>query len=210
MTSSALPVIPTCWPKFITAGTTFKVDRSWLDYGTSDWALSVFFAGARTQAFTAPPQITPDPNGNVWHVVLAPTDTAPLNPGGGQPLAYTAIERLLNAGTGEIRDIEGHRLMVVPDIGAAVSGDYVSHEEKCLAQVQAAIIARLAGGSIESYSVAGRSVTRMSIRDLQEWEGTLKAKIYRQRNPGRVGVPGTFSLPGVASTPWPWRGRGRE
>jgi hypothetical protein len=211
MTSNASPVIPTCWPKFLTAGATFKVDRSWCDYSTSDWSLSIFFAGARTGAFTTTPQITPDPAGTVWHVLLAPTDTAPLNPSGGQSLPYTAIERLTNAGTGEVRDIDAHRVMVVPNIATAIAGDFVTFEENCLVQVRAAIAARLAGGLIvESYSIAGRSITKLSMRDLQEWEGTLKAKIYRQRNPGRVGVPGTFSLPSTAYTPWPWRGRWSE
>src|SRR5580692_11592636 len=103
------PVIPTSWPKFITAGTTFKVDRSFIDYGgTPNWLLSVLFAGLHTASFAATPQITPD--GNVFHVVLGPTDTQPLNPGGGASLAYTVVERLTGT-DGEVFDVSVGKIM---------------------------------------------------------------------------------------------------
>jgi hypothetical protein len=187
------PVIPTSWPKFITAGTTFKVDRSFSRYGGSpNWALSVHFAGPQTASFASTPQITPD--GPLFHVVLAPADTQPLNPGGGASLAYTLVERLTGT-NGEVFDVTVEKLMISPNIASAAAGDYLTAEEKILAQLQITLAARIAGGAVESYSIAGRSITKVSTKEIRDMIGAYKWIVYRQRNPGRIGIPGTFSFP---------------
>jgi hypothetical protein len=204
------PVIPTSWPKFITAGASFKVDRRFSQFGGSpDWALSVLFAGPQVKAIAGTPQITPAA-GNLYHVVLAPEDTQPLNPGGGTSLAYTVVERLTGT-DGEVFDVSTQKIMVSPNIALAAAGDYLTPEEKILTQLEATLLARIAGGAVESYSIAGRSITKISTPQLQEMIGQYKWKVYRQRNPGRPGVPGTFSFPASDTTqlyPWPFRDRG--
>jgi len=204
------PVIPTSWPKFITAGASFKVDRRFSQYsGSPDWVLSVLFGGAAVKTITGTPQITPD--GNVYHIALAPADTQPLNPGGGASLAYTVVERLTAASTGEVYDVNVEKIMISPNIALAEAGDYLTPEEKILAQLQTTLAARISGGAVESYSIAGRSITKISTPQLQEMIGQYKWKVYQQRNPGRPGVPGTFSFPPSDTTqlyPWPFRGRG--
>ena len=202
------PVIPTSWPKFITAGASFKVDRSFSQFGGSpNWALSLFFAGAATAEISGTPAITPD--GNVFHVVLAPADTQPLNPSGGASQPYTLVERLTGT-NGEVFDVNVQKIMVSPNIAEADPGDYLTPEEKILAQLQATLQTRLAGGLVESYSIAGRSITKLSIPQIQEMIGQYKWKVYQQRNPGRPGIPGTFSFPPSDTTqlfpPW-WRGQ---
>jgi hypothetical protein len=203
------PVIPTSWPKFITAGTTFKVDRSFQQFGGSpDWALSLIFAGQVVATISGTPQITPD--GNVFHVVLAPSDTQPLNPAGGTSLAYTVVERLTGT-DGEVIDVSVQKIMVSPNAAIAEAGDYLTPEEKILTQLQTTLQARVTGGLVESYSIAGRSISKLSIPQLQEMIGQYKWKVYQQRNPGRPGVPGTFGFPPSDTTqlyPWPFRGRG--
>lgn len=195
------PVIPTCWPKFITAGVTFKADRSFSSYGGApNWSLSVLFAGLHTANFAATPQITPD--GNVFHVVLAPADTQPLNPGGGASLAYTVVERLTGT-DGEVFDVSVEKIMVSPNIALAAGGDYLTPEEKILTQLQTTLAARIAGGAVESYSIAGRSITKVSTKELRDMIGSYKWIVYRQRNPGRPGIPGTFSFP-VSNTNQPY------
>jgi hypothetical protein len=204
------PVIPTSWPKFITAGASFKVDRSFSQYsGSPDWALSLLFAGVAVKTISGTPQITPD--GNVYHIALAPADTQPLNASGGASQAYTVVERLTAASTGEIYDVSTQKIMVSPNIAEAAAGDYLTNEEKILAQLQNMLLARITGGAVESYSIAGRSITKLSIPQLQEMIGQYKWKVYQQRNPGRPGVPGTFGFPPTDTTqlyPWPFRGRG--
>lgn len=205
------PVIPTSWPKFITAGATFKVDRVFSQFpGSPDWALSVLFAGPQIANISGTPQITPD--GNVYHITLAPADTQPLNPGGGTSLAYTVVERLTAASTGEVYDVNVEKLMVSPNIALATDGDYLTPEEKILTQLQTTLQARISGGAVESYSIAGRSITKISTPQLLEMIGQYKWKVYQQRNPGRPGIPGTFSFPASDTTQlypfWPFRGRG--
>src|SRR5437763_6633543 len=180
--SIAAPPVPTRWPSFLTAGTTFKVDRSFPDYGTADWALSVHLAGLVTKHYTGSPQITADPAGSVYHVVLAPADTAPLVPSGGASRPYTLIERLTASdSSGQVVDVTRERLMVSPDIGIAADGAFVSAEEALLVQLQTTLAARVSGGAIENYSVAGRSVTRISTPELERMIGRYKWIVYRQR-----------------------------
>lgn len=208
MTSLAEPRIQTSWPTFLTAGTTCKVDRTFPRYNNTQWALSLFIVGAVCGEITGTPEITPDPDTQVFHIVLAPTDTAALNPAGGASLAYTLVERLTSIGVSpeEVFDVGTFRIMVSPNVATAQPGDFVSPEEKQLIQLQATLSARLTGNAVESYSIAGRSITKISTKELREMIGGLKWIVYRQRNPGRVGAPGTFSFPpdrGTAPYPWP-------
>jgi hypothetical protein len=127
-------------------------------------------------------------------VVLAPADTQPLNPGGGASLAYTLVERLTGT-DGEVFDVSVEKIMVSPNIASAAAGDYLTAEEKILAQLQTTLAARIAGGAVESYSIAGRSITKVSTKEIRDMIGAYKWIVYRQRNPGRIGIPGTFSFP---------------
>ena len=207
MTTLAEPRIPTCWPTFLTAGTTIKVDRVFPRYNNTQWTLAIYLVGTFCAEFQGTPEITPDPNGQTFHVVLTPTDSAQLNPSGGASLPYTIVERLTSIGVSpaESYDVGTGRVMVSPNVATADPGDFVSNEEKLLAQCQAALTARLAGNAVESYSIAGRSITKISTKELRDMIGGLKWMVYRQRNPGRVGVPGEFSFPvDKGTTPWPW------
>jgi hypothetical protein len=208
MTSLAEPRIQTSWPTFLTAGTTCKVDRTFPRYNNTQWSLSLFIVGAVCGEISGTPEITPDPNSQIFHVVLGPTDTAALNPAGGASLAYTLVERLTSIGVSpaEVFDVGTYRIMVSPNVATAQPGDFVSPEEKQLQQLQATLSARLTGNAVESYSIAGRSITKISTKEIREMIGGLKWIVYRQRNPGRVGAPGTFSFPpdrGTAPYPWP-------
>lgn len=200
MTTPTQPPVSTWWPKFITAGTTFKLDRSFADYAVGDWSYSVTFAGAQVQKFDATPQVTADTT--VYHLVLAPADTLPLNPSGGVRLPYHAVE-YLTATDGEVIQVGEYRLMVHPPASAAIAGDFVSFEERMLAKLQATLEARITGGAIESYSVAGRSISKIPTREIEQMIGRYKLLVWRQRNPGRFGVPGTFSFPSIDRGPFP-------
>jgi|HubBroStandDraft_2_1064218.scaffolds.fasta_scaffold36776_2 hypothetical protein len=205
MTSPAEPTIAKVWPTFLTAGTTFKLDRVYRQFNNTDWALSLFLVGSVVGTFVGTPAITPDPDGNTFHIVLTPAQTATLNPSGGASLAYSYVERL-TATDGEVFDVNTGRIMISPNVGTAQAGDFLSPEEKLLTQLQATLAARIAGGVVESYSIAGRSITKVSTKELRDMIGSYKWIVYRQRHPGRVGVPGTFRFPpdpGTAPFPFP-------
>lgn len=211
MTNPLEPTIPTHWPSYLTAGASFRLDRQYLNFSQPDWNLAVYFVGATVADFSSSPEIIKDPDGMTYHIALSATDTAELNPGGGTPLAFTVVERLTCITApfvGDVRDVGTHRIMISPNVATATAGDFVSPEEKLLAQLQVTLAARLSGNAVESYSIAGRSVTKISTKELREMIGGYKWIVYRQRNPGRVGIPGTFSFPadrGMAPYPWPHR-----
>lgn len=214
MTNPLEPTIPTHWPTFVTAGASFKLDRIYRDFSQPDFNLAIYFVGSKALNFAGSPSIIKDADGQTFHIALTGTQTATLNPGGGISLAYSVVERLTQiGGAGDVFDVATSRIMISPNVGTAADGDFLSPEEKLLAQLQATLAARLAGGAagaIESYSIAGRSITKVGIRELREMIGAYKWMVYRQRNPGRIGVPGEFSFPpdrGTAPFPWPLRGR---
>jgi hypothetical protein len=210
MTAPAQPIVKKHWPTFLTAGATFKVDRQFPHYNNTDWTLAVYLVGNIVGTFSGTPAITPDPDGLTFHIVLTPAQTASLNPSGGMSLPYRYVERL-TATDGEVFDVNTDKIMISPNVGTALAADFVSAEEKLLVQLQATLAARIAGNAIESYSVSGRSVTKISTKEIRDMIGGLKWIVYRQRNPGRVGAPGTFGFPperGTAPYPWPaWLGR---
>lgn len=202
------PEIPTHWPTFLTAGATFKLDRQFREYSQPDFNLAIYLVGATVASFTASPAIVKDADARTYHVVLSATDTATLNPAGGTSLSFTVVERLTAIAGGDVFDVGTHRIMVSPNVATAAGGDFLSPEEKLLTQLQTTLAARMAGNAVESYSISGRSVTKVSSKELREMIGSLKWIVYRQRNPGRIGIPGEFSFPperGTAPFPWPWR-----
>lgn len=202
MTAPAEPRPLVSWPSFITAGTSFRIDRSFRDFNNTDWTLSIIFAG-NVVANINGGQITPDPtNGSLFHVVLAPVDTQPLNPAGaGASLPYTYVERL-TALDGEIFDVNSGRIMIEPDLSQAAAGAAVSYEEKTLLVLEAALQGRLTS-DMEHYSVAGRSVSKIAVQELLRLRGIFRALVWKQRNPGKIGQTIDVSFPSMGYGPYP-------
>ena len=197
------PQIPTDFPASITAGTSFKVDRQFEDYPSSQWNYSLLLAGAYTLNKAA----TADPGGVLWHIVLTPSDTQPLNPGGGVSLAYTYVERLTASdSSGEVWDVNTGRIMVEPNLGIAQAGDAVSFEEKTLQVIELALQGRLTS-DIEHYSIAGRSVSKIPVRELIELRGLYKRLAWKQRNPGAFTQPVDVVFPTNVIGPVPYTRR---
>lgn len=175
------PIIPDVVPDHFPAGTTVKFTRSLNDFLPSDgWAYAIYLNGL-TQKFNKAATVL----GNTFQIVFLPADTAALNPG---PFRYA--ERLTNSGTGEVYDITGDELVIniEPNVASATAGAFNTWEERTLAVVEAAISGRLTS-DIQAYQIAGRSVSKIPIAELRTIRGELKASIWRQNNPGQLGVP---------------------
>jgi hypothetical protein len=175
------PIINDTVPDHFPAGTTVKFTRSLNDFLASDgWAYSIFLNGL-TQKFNKAATVVD----GIFQIELVPADTASLNPG---PFRYA--ERLTNSGTGEVYDITGDELVIViePNVASAAAGVFNTFEERTLAVVEAAIAGRLTS-DIQAYQIAGRSVSKIPIAELRTIRGELKAAIWRQNNPGQLGVP---------------------
>jgi hypothetical protein len=180
------PIIPDVVPDHFPAGTTVKFTRSLDDFSPADgWAYSIYLNGL-TQKFNKAASIVD----NIFQIEFVPSDTASLNPG---PFRYA--ERLTNSGTGEVYDITGDELVinVEPNVGSAAAGAFNTFEERTLAVVEAAIAGRLTS-DIQAYQIAGRSVSKIPIQELRIIRGELRAAIWRQNNPGQLGVPWRVSF----------------
>jgi hypothetical protein len=174
------PVVPDVIPDHFPAGTTVKFTRSLDDYLPSDgWAYTIYLNGL-TQKFNKAASVVD----NIFQIEFVPSDTASLNPG---PFRYA--ERLTNSGTGEVYDLTGDELVVniEPNVGSAAAGAFNTWEEQTLVIVEAAIAGRLTS-DIQAYQIAGRSVSKIPIAELRTIRGELRAAIWRQNNPGRLGV----------------------
>jgi hypothetical protein len=175
------PIIPDSVPDHFPAGTTVKFTRSLNDFLPSDgWAYTIYLNGL-TQKFNKAATVVD----GIFQIELIPTDTASLNPG---PFRYA--ERLTNSVTGEVYDITGDELVIniEPNVASAAAGVFNTWEERTLVIVEAALSGRLTS-DIETYQIAGRSVSKIRISELRTIRGQLRAAIWRQNNPGQLGVP---------------------
>jgi hypothetical protein len=175
------PIIPDSVPDHFPAGTTVKYTRTLADFQPSDgWTYTIYLNGL-TQKFSKAATVL----NNIFQIVFLPADTASLNPG---PFRYA--ERLVNSGTGDVYDITGDELVIniEPNVGTAAAGAFNTWEERTLAVVEAAISGRLTA-DIQAYQIAGRSVSKIPIAELRTIRGELRAAIWRQNNPGQLGIP---------------------
>jgi hypothetical protein len=180
-------IIPDVVPDHFPAGTTVKFTRSLDDFPPSEgWGYTIYLNGL-TQKFNKAATVV---NG-IFQIKFIPADTASLNPG---PFRYA--ERLVNDGSvdaslsGDTYDITGDELVIViePNVASATAGVFNTWEERSLAVVEAAISGRLTS-DIQAYQIAGRSVSKIPIAELRTIRGELRAAIWRQNNPGQLGVP---------------------
>jgi len=93
----------------------------------------------------------------------------------------------------EIYDIRGDQLVINIEANAATSapGAFNTWEEKTLAIVEAALSGPdgMLTPAIQSYTIAGRQVNKIPLHELRTLRGQLRAAVWRQQNPGKLGVP---------------------
>lgn len=187
------PIIPDVVPDHFPAGTTVKFTRTLDDFQPSaGWGYTIYLNGL-TQKFSKAASVLD----NIFSIEFTPTDTASLIPG---PFRYA--ERLVNDGsvdatlTGNTYDITGDELVIniEPNVATSAAGVFNTFEEQQLAMIEAVLAGRITSG-IESYQIAGRSVTKIPIKELMALRGTLRSVIWRQNNPGQLGVPFKVQFP---------------
>jgi hypothetical protein len=93
-------------------------------------------------------------------------------------------------GPQEVHDIRGDDLVIniEPDAATSPAGTFQTFEERTLAVLEAAISGNLTGG-IQSYQIAGRAVSKYQMSELMKLRGMFRAAVWRQENPGKLGVP---------------------
>jgi hypothetical protein len=170
-------------PGQITAGDSVK----WRDDAVRDengfalsaplWALNYAIRGAAALDLAS----TPDGTGFLTSATTA--QTAPLAAG---TYYWTAFA---TSGDGERVTVARGTLEVLPDLTQATAGyDGRLQVEKDLAAIDAAIAARIAGGAVAEYSIAGRSLKNEPLPALYAMRDKVAAKVARARKPRQIFV----------------------
>lgn len=85
-----------------------------------------------------------------------------------------------------VRNSDGNRVVVDRNAFTAVvdldvnGTDPRTHDEIMLTKIQS-VLENRADADVESYSIQGRSLTKIPIRDLMEWERHYRQRVERQR-----------------------------
>jgi hypothetical protein len=181
----SLPVL-TSMPERITAGATLKYSRSFSDFRADDgWTLELRLAGRNLLT------VAGTPNGASFDFALAVAATATLGAGN-----YTWRELATKAG--ETFVAASGAVTVEADIAAAQAGDFLSWAERTLPVVEAAIAWRLTG-DVQSYSIAGRSMTKIPMAELLQLRATCQAAVQRGQHPGKFGPQVLAAFTGTQS-----------
>jgi hypothetical protein len=176
------PIIPDEVPSRFAAGTTVKFHRSFDDFQASDGWAYTFYANGASAIFNQ--VATANPDGRSFDIVIPSSKT---NVPAGR---YQCAEVLVNSGTGEVVHPSNDMLQlnIEANVATATAGAFISHIERTLTVIEAAIEGRLTA-DLESYLVAGRQVTKIAAKELLWFRGHYKAKLFQLKNPGRLGSP---------------------
>ena len=184
------PPIPSSEPNSIFAGDTCKWSKTISDYPSSDgWTLTYSFRGPSQLA-----DVQASTSGSGYLVTIAAALTEVLQSG-----TYTWAARVSKAG--ETYTVARGVFSLVEVEGALV----VSHNAKMLAAIEAALEGRVLV-DMEQYTIGGRMVTKIPVKELTALRGMYAAKVWRDKNPGNIGVPVAFGFPstdGTIGTPSP-------
>lgn len=184
------PPIPTSEPGSIFAGDTVKFSKTISDYPATDgWTLTYSFRGP-----TALADQTATTSGSGYLVTIPAATTTALSAG-----TYYWNARVSLAG--EVHTVARGVLTVTLVAGALV----LTHNEKMLAAINAALEGRIVA-DMQQYTIGGRMVQKIPFKELAHFKAVYEAKVYRDRNPGQIGVPVAFGFPstdGTIGTPDP-------
>ena len=157
-------------PSTIQAGDTVSWVRDDLAalYPAPTWSLTYYFRGLK-QSFN----VTAAASGEAFAVGAAAAVTAAWNPG---PYQWTAkvtdgtAVHTVSSGTTEIK----------PDLAQAGAGEFRQHADKVLAAIQA-MMERRASKDQQSYTIGGRSLSRMTIAELIVFRDDYRRQVAQLR-----------------------------
>lgn len=159
-------------PDSFTAGNTLTYLRpATVDFDTT-WTMTAIIAGEKKVQKKAVDE------GGSFRVTFKAGATSLLTAG-----AYQWVHRMKKAG--DVHDMEGGKLIVLPDLLVAAAGDLQSWASKTLPLVEAAIAGRIPSGN-ESYQIAGRAISKIPIAELIALRSKIQSEVFREENPGRA------------------------
>lgn len=157
-------------PHSLLAGANASWSRSLDDFPVSDgWVLAYYLVKDGNQV-----TITAAPDGDVHLVDLVAVDTASWDPG---CYHYQAWVRLGD----DAHMVESGAIDIKPNFRTQTSGyDGRTHAEKVLDALEAMIEGK-ATRDQQSYSVGGRSITRLTPAELVDWRSVYRREVNAQR-----------------------------
>jgi hypothetical protein len=157
--------VATVEPREVVAGDTWEWEKSFSDYPATTWTLTYYLRSRESEA-----SITAAADGTDHLVTVAKATTAAYKAG------LYEITGFVSDATERFQVYRG-LLNVLPDPANQGAGqDPRSHAQKTLDAIQA-VIENRATKDQQAYTIGGRSLQRMEIKDLVYFEGIYQAKV---------------------------------
>lgn len=161
----------TSLPAEFAAGTTVIYRRTFVDYPASAYTMKLYLAGANVL------EVDTVADGDVF-VVTIPADRTKVDFAPGH---YRWAERV-DDGAGNIYEPALGAVKITPNLAEGAEGDHQEWVEKSITALKAHIEGRLETG-MESYSIAGRAVSRIPIKEAIGLLNTLESRLARMESP---------------------------
>lgn len=179
--------IPTCEPRRLRAGDTWRWQKSLSDYPADTWTLYYVLLPEDGTA-NAKITITATSNGSAHDVNVAKATTANYT-----ATNYAMIGYVDDGTNRETLDyLDSFRVEVLPDPATITSNDARTTAEKILAKLETAFES-LSTGTIQSASENGKSYTTRNLteltRDIGYWRH--RVRVEKQKRRRRLGKPDT-------------------
>lgn len=168
--------IPSVEPAYIRAGDTIKWTRSLADYPASTWTLSYRLINAAGNI-----DITATADGDDHAVTVPAATSAAYTPG--------QYEWVASVTDGSDRYTVGSgRLTIQPDLAAEAAGyEARSTARQALADLRSALATWLStSGRVQSYTVAGRSMTFVTADEIRQRIGLAEREVAREEAEERL------------------------
>lgn len=176
------PPVPQTEPQTLVAGDTWAWTKTLSNYPATDlWVLGYAIRG---QSVLPNAKVIVSTSGIGFSVSVAKADTGVLIAG-----AYQWQSFVDKVATGEHYTVEQGVFTIVQSLSSVSDSSAVSHVERMIIKLDAEIEARMTGtgSSHESYSINGRSIMKIPMKELQSMAGMYRARLYRLRNQGALG-----------------------
>lgn len=159
------------------------------DYSNSDYTLTYYFRldSDGTTNFT----VTATADSSDYLITLSASTTASLTSG-----VYNFIAYVTRTSDSARVTVDRGSIEVKPNLAASTSATR-THAKKMLDLIESLLEGR-ATKDVSSYSIAGRSLNKMSIQELTDWRNYYKAEynreLSRQRNENSDGSGNTIKV----------------
>jgi hypothetical protein len=181
-------------PSILRAGDTYSWTESNADYPATDgWTLVIDFRAKDKPPIT----ITASSSGSDYAISISASDSKPWVAG---TYSYQAYVKKESGGIiTEKHSLEIAQVEILPDLTQATSqADLRSHAKKVLDGIEAILEGKALSDDAMSYSIGGRSISKMTPEELIKWRSFYKTEYERELeaeavakgldSPRRIGV----------------------